>query len=143
VPGLIQHKRSAVSWRQFLRVQAEGVLAVDFFPIDTVFLQRLYVLAVIEVASRRIQILGVTRQPVGVWVAQQARNLLIELGEFSRVADTFRSPDVLVTVFTTVLAGLLELFATARPSPTARRALRGAAGSRTRYSLLVGQSLCR
>jgi hypothetical protein len=56
-------------------------MAVDFVTVDTVCLQRLYILVVIEVASRRIHILGVIRQPVGAWVAQQARNLLIELGD--------------------------------------------------------------
>ncbi len=74
-------RRPGLAWSQFLRSQAEAILACDFFTADLLDGTQAYVLAVIEHASRRIRILGVTLHPTGEWTAQQARNLIMDLGE--------------------------------------------------------------
>jgi transposase len=74
-------RRAGPTWSQFLRSQAEAILACDFFIVDLLDGTQSYVLAVIEHASRRIRILGVTPHPTGEWTVQQARNLIMDLGE--------------------------------------------------------------
>ena len=74
-------RRSVSTWSQFLRSQAEAILACDFFTADLLDGTQAHVLAVIEHATRRIRILGVTLHPTGEWTAQQARNLIMDLGE--------------------------------------------------------------
>jgi len=73
-------RRTGTTWPQLLRSQAEAILACDFFTVDLLDGTQAYVLAVIEHATRRIRILGVTLDPTGEWTAQQARNLLMDLG---------------------------------------------------------------
>src|SRR5262245_14081069 len=72
-------RRDGPGWAEFLRSQAQGILALDFFTADLLNGTKIYVLAVIEHGARRVRILGATWHPVESWVVQQARNLLMDL----------------------------------------------------------------
>ena len=80
-------RRSSETWRAFLRSQASGMIACDFFTVETVLLRRLYVLVFIELATRKVYLAGVTANPTGEWATQQARNII---DTFSNRSESIR-----------------------------------------------------
>src|SRR5580765_2009510 len=74
-------RRLEQSWAEFLRQQAASILECDFFTVDTLFLRRFYVLFFVELATRRVHLAGITTNPDGRWVTQQARNLPMQLDD--------------------------------------------------------------
>jgi len=71
--------RTGPSWSDFIRSQAKAIVATDFACVDTALLGRFHVLFVIEVATRRVHLAGITTNPTGPWTTQAARNLLMRL----------------------------------------------------------------
>jgi transposase len=92
-------RRDGPGWAEFLRSQAQGILALDFFTADLLNGTKVYVFAAIEHGTRRIRILGATESPVQAWVVQQARNLLMDLEEAgTRVKFVIHDRDASFTV---------------------------------------------
>ena len=97
--------RGGMTWREFVRAHRRSMLAVDFFTVETIWLQRLYVLFFIELGSRRVHVAGCTPNPSAPWVTQQARQLTWTLAErpesfrFVIRDRTRNSPTVLTTYF--------------------------------------------
>jgi hypothetical protein len=87
-------RRSSETWREFQRAQAGGIVACDFFTVDTVLFRRLYALVFIELATRRVYLAGITANPSGAWVTQQARNLVMTLAEREQPVRGFWSVTV-------------------------------------------------
>ncbi len=112
-------QRGGISWREFIRGQAQSVIACDFFTVDTITLRRIYVLFFIELSTRRVHLAGMTEHPDGAWTAQQARNFVFSLperdgrleflirdndGKFTRAFDTVFSTDAIRVIRTPVRA---------------------------------------
>ena len=90
--------RAGPTWGQFLRSQAEVILATDLFTVNLPDGTTVYVLAVIEHATRRIRILGITPHPAGAWVTHQARTLLMDLdGQVETIKFLIRDRDTKFT----------------------------------------------
>jgi putative transposase len=86
-------RRSGSTWSEFLRAQAKGIIAVDFFTVETAWLHTFYVLFAIELQTRHVHLAAATRHPNAAWVTQQARNLCFDLSERASLRFLIRDRD--------------------------------------------------
>jgi hypothetical protein len=83
----VPQRETSPSWRHLMTHYKDQLLACDFFTVDTLFLQTLYVLVFIEIGSRRVHFAGCTAHPDNAWVTQQARQVLWTLEGREPVSD--------------------------------------------------------
>ena len=112
-------RRDDPGWAEFLRSQAQGILALDFFTADLLNGAKVHVLAVIEHGTRRVRILGATEHPVQARVVQQARNLLMDMADAgTRVKFMIHDRDA---SFTTAFDEVFRAAAPGSSAPPSRR----------------------
>jgi transposase InsO family protein len=131
-------RRSGPTWREFLAVQAHAVIACDFLVVETALLKRLHVLVFIEHGTRRLHLAGVTARPTGAWVAQQARNLAMDLdGRLGTPRFLIHDRDpVFTTAFTEVFkAEGLRIITTLPRTPRMNATCEGVIGTLRRELL--------
>jgi putative transposase len=143
--GIAPAPRRGPTWSQFLRAQASGIIACDFFTVETAFLRTLYVLFFLEIGTRRVRVTVSTSSPDSAFVTQQARNLAMSLSaegsttkflirdrdaKFSRSFDDVFAGEGIRVICTPIRTPNANAFAKALDRDAARRLPRLAADPR-------------
>jgi len=139
-------RRAGPTWRQFLAAQTHAIIACDFLIVETVLLQRLYVLVFIEHGTRRLHLAGVTAHPTGAWTVQQARNLAMDLDDrLGTLRFVIHDHDPLFTAaFGEVFkAEGLRIITTLPKTPRMNAICERVIGTQRRELLEIGRASCR
>jgi putative transposase len=138
-------RRSGPTWGEFLRAQSRGILAADFFTVETVWQRTLYVFFAIEIHIRRVHLAGATKHPHSAWVTQQARNLSWDLSGYGPFRFLLRDRDSKYTrSFDAVFAGdgveiVLTPFRAPRANASAERWVRTVRTECLDWTLVLGR----